>query len=202
MATKSEEIPLRERILDATEIVLRRHGAEKTNVIDVARVLGMSHGNIYRHFENKKSLLDAVAVRWLARVTAPLAIIAEDRTIPAEKRLADWFKKLRTLKRRKVLDDPELFRAYHNHVMSMRDVVDEHVTTLLLQLQRIIADGVAAGDFSTAIIPRDAAAAFLNATSRFHHPSMIVLDPPPTDAEAKTVLALLLAGLRHGIDAR
>ena len=48
------------RILDAAEEMLRRHGVQKTNVVDVARALGMSHGNIYRHFPSKQALLDAV----------------------------------------------------------------------------------------------------------------------------------------------
>ena len=46
----SEEPALPERILDAAEAVLRRHGTEKANVVDIARSLDMSHGNIYRHF--------------------------------------------------------------------------------------------------------------------------------------------------------
>ena len=187
MADSADGTPC-ERILDAAEAVLRRHGAEKTNVIDVARVLGMSHGNIYRHFDSKKALLDAVAVRWLATVTGPLAAIAADTGRPAADRLADWFDTLRTLKRRKVLEDPELFRAYHTMVVKLRDVTDGHIAALVGQLRRIVADGITAGEFSS----------FLHATMRFHHPSLITLDPPPTDAEARTVFALLLAGLRSG----
>ena len=69
----SKAAPLVDRILAAAETVLRRHGVEKTNVVDIARALGISHANIYRHFPSKKALLDAVAARWLERVTAPLA---------------------------------------------------------------------------------------------------------------------------------
>ena len=198
MSLPLEETPLRERILDAAESVLRRHGAEKTNVVDVAKVLGMSHGNIYRHFPSKKALLDAVAVRWLEKVTLPLAAIAADTALPAAERLTKWFDKLRILKRRKVQDDPELFHVYHKHVATMRDVTDKHVQALLSQLERIITDGITAADFSPKLHAPAAAGAFLQATARFHHPAMIMLDPPPTDADARMVLALLLAGLRAG----
>ena len=199
MVEASNELSLRDRILDAAEQVLRRHGNQKSNVIDVARVLGMSHGNIYRLFDSKKALLDAVAVRWLDRLSKPLAAIADDHALPAADRLVAWFQTLCKLKRSKVLDDPELFRVYHKQVTALRDVADEHVAKLLAQIGRIIADGIAAGEFSATLDPATAAVAFLQATARFHHPAMIALDPAPTEAEANAVAKLLLAGLRVGV---
>ena len=66
-----------ERILEVTEDVLRRYGLAKATVVDVARALDVSHGSVYRHFPSKASLREAVAKRWLDRVSAPLAEIAE-----------------------------------------------------------------------------------------------------------------------------
>ena len=65
-----------ERILEVTEDVLRRFGIAKATVVDVARALDVSHGSVYRHFPSKASLREAVAKRWLARVSAPLDGIA------------------------------------------------------------------------------------------------------------------------------
>ena len=186
------------RILNAAEEVLRRHGVQKTNVVDIARTLGMSHGNIYRHFPSKQALLDAVAVRWLHQVTGPLEAIASNPARPAPERLAAWFDTLRKAKRRKVLDDPELFQVYHQIVENMREVVNEHVATLLGQVERIIVEGVAAGIFARGLDARLAARAFLHATSRFHHPALILQEPAPTEEDARVVLGLLLSGLRNG----
>ena len=66
-----------ERILEVTEDVLRRFGLAKATVVDVARALDVSHGSVYRHFPSKASLREAVAKRWLERVSVPLAKIAE-----------------------------------------------------------------------------------------------------------------------------
>lgn len=194
----SEEVPLSQRILDAAEAILRRHGVEKTNVVDVARALGMSHGNIYRHFPSKKALVDAVAVRWLNRLMDPLIAIAADHERPASERLAAWFDALRIAKRKKVRDDPELFRVYQRVVETMREMVGEHIEALLGQVAGIIADGVAAGEFPATLDPKTAARAFLYASSAFHHPALLVLEPLPTEAEAHAVIGLLLAGLRAG----
>ena len=79
-------MPTPEEILDATEKVLRRHGPEKTNVVDVARALDVSHGTIYRHFSSKEALRNAATHRWLQRVEQPLAAISREDG-PAEERL-------------------------------------------------------------------------------------------------------------------
>jgi AcrR family transcriptional regulator len=191
----SEEVTTAQRILDATEAVLRRHGAEKTNVVDVAKALDMSHGNIYRHFPSKQALINAVALRWLHAVIEPLDAIAQNRSRSASKRLAAWFDTLRAIKRRKVLDDPELFRVHHQIVSQVPDVVAEHVATLIHHLELIIADGIASGEFSSRLDPAVSARAFLQATAAFHHPAL-VLQNPPQEADAKAVFKLLLAGLK------
>ena len=67
-----------ERILEVTEDVLRRYGLAKATVVDVARALDVSHGSVYRHFPSKASLRDAVAKRWLDRVSKPLEKIAKE----------------------------------------------------------------------------------------------------------------------------
>lgn len=194
----TEELPLPQRILDAAEEVLRRHGAVKANVVDIARVLGMSHANIYRHFVSKKALLDAVAARWLHAVSAPLEGIAADRSQPAAGRLEAWFDALRGAKRRKYLDDPELFRVYQVVTENSHDLVGAHVADLLGQVERIIADGVATREFGAGVDAPTAARAFLRATASFHHPAMVVQEPPASEAEARAVLRVLLAGLRAG----
>lgn len=194
-----DEPPLTRRILDATEATLRRHGAEKTNVVDVARSLGMSHANIYRHFPSKKALLEAVAARWLHQLMPPLEAIARDGTQPAPDRLAAWFTTLQAAKRRKVLGDPELFRVYHDIAMAATDLVNAHVADLLGMVERIIADGIARGEFAPGWTPpRAAAQACLHAMTAFHHPAMLMAAPPLGEEEARIVLNLLLAGLLTG----
>src|SRR5438094_8246426 len=80
-----------EKILEATEDVLRRFGLAKATVVDVARALDVSHGSVYRHFPSKASLREAVAKRWLDRIDAPLRQIAEEQG-PAPVRLDRWLR--------------------------------------------------------------------------------------------------------------
>jgi AcrR family transcriptional regulator len=192
--TKTASVPVdaRTRILDAAVDQLRRHGPAKTGVVDVARALGVSHAAVYRQFDSKDALFDAVAERWLAAVSQPLEEIANRRGKPA-KRLEEWLTTLIAIKRRKVTDDPELFATYHAVAEAAHKVVSAHVAHLQDQLRHIIADGIASGDFTVSDAAA-AAAAVLHATAYFHHPHF-VREHPADPAAERRVIRLVLAGL-------
>ncbi|MGW2744851.1 TetR family transcriptional regulator [Streptomyces sp. NPDC001450] len=183
-----------ERILEATEEVLRRHGPAKATVVDVARALGVSHGSVYRHFRTKAALREAVTKRWLDRTSDKLAgIVAGDGT--PEDRLRAWLAALFEAKRHKAGDDPELFRTYTVLTEENVTAVGEHITDLTAQLTRIIEDGVAAGAF-TAPDPAAAARAVFQATGRFHDPGYArEWQQPGVEEEFTAVVDLLLRGL-------
>jgi AcrR family transcriptional regulator len=186
-----------ERILEAAEDALRRYGPAKANVVDVARALGVSHGSVYRHFESKAALRDAVTDRWLHRIGDPLEkIVAEDG--PAADRLRRWLVKLSKAKRKKALDDPELFATYMALVADAREVVDRHVHHLVAQIAQIIGDGVEQGEFS-ADDPEAVARAIFDATTRFHNPAFASQwSDPGLDDALESVWVLLLGGLQQG----
>ncbi|CAM02577.1 TetR family transcriptional regulator [Saccharopolyspora erythraea NRRL 2338] len=182
------------RILDAAEETLRRFGPAKTTVVDVARALGVSHGSVYRHFPSKAALRDAVAERWLRRVSAPLEEF-RDGDDTAARRLRDWLLALSGTKQRMAREDPELFATYHAIVVESRDVIGAHLGVLAEQLEAIIGAGVARGEFA-AEDPKSAARAVLTATARFHNPvHASEWDDPALAEDFEAVWSLLLCGL-------
>jgi AcrR family transcriptional regulator len=183
-----------DKILDAAEEVLRRFGPAKATVVDVARALGVSHGSVYRHFPSKAALRDAVAERWLSRISAPLEKVASEKG-PAPERLRRWFDVLMQNKRKMMREDPELFATYNQLTAEAREVVGAHVATLRAHLARIIADGVARGEF-TAADPVKAARAVFHATTRFHNPVHAAeWSQPEIDEYFDGVWAFVMAGL-------
>ncbi|HET8758145.1 MAG TPA: TetR family transcriptional regulator [Solirubrobacteraceae bacterium] len=160
----------REEILRAAEEVLRRHGPAKTNVVDVARALNVSHGSVYRHFPSKAALREAVAERFLETVCAPL----EDIDDPKE-----WFDALIAGKRARAQQDPELFATYVALARESGDVVNRHVDHLIRQLTRIVGD-------------EQTARALFDATARWHDPRHAdEWAKPGTDDAFEAVWALL-----------
>jgi AcrR family transcriptional regulator len=188
----------RETILDAAEEVLRRFGPAKASVVDVARALDVSHGSVYRHFASKAALRDAVTERWLQRVSTPLERVVRRRG-KASTRLHDWLVLLATTKQSMATDDPGLFSTFHQLTLASREVVAAHVDHLAGQAARIVADGVATGEFAETD-PSVTGRAFLHATARFHHPALAGEwgDPPRLAAELEAVYSLLLRGLLAG----
>jgi AcrR family transcriptional regulator len=190
----SDGVLTRARILAAAEDVLHRFGPAKTTVVDVARALGVSHGSVYRHFPSKAALREAVLERWLKRISGPLEAVVRGRQ-PAPDRLRGWFDALIAAKRRKYLDETELFATYVALAVDARDVVKAHVDTLVGQIARIIADGMKSGAFTV----KDAgiaARSVFDATARFHNPAHAgEWSDPGIDTAFEGVWTLLHAAL-------
>jgi AcrR family transcriptional regulator len=195
-SVKLESALTRERILGAAEEVLRRFGPEKATVVDVARALGVSHGSVYKHFESKAELRDAVLRVWLERVDDELgSVLTVEQT--ADRKLRMWLDKLVAIKRSRAFDDPELFATYNELADQSRVVVSEHIDTMVSQLESIIQAGVNSGDFFVAGA-RSAARAVLSATARFHHPSHAnEWTSPDIDTDYECVLALVLSAMKN-----
>jgi len=182
-------------ILDAAETVLRRFGPKKASVVDVARALGVSHGSIYRHFPSKKALRDAVAGRWLAGVAEPLAKIA-DKPGKADDKLSNWMRRLVTIKRQKVKEDPELFATYRTIAETAQGAVSNHMDEMVDQLARILKEGREQGRFTFEGEPKVTARALFDATVRFHHPLMFnAWQDPDIDRAYESVESLLMKAL-------
>lgn len=184
-----------ERILEVTEDVLRRYGLAKATVVDVARALDVSHGSVYRHFPSKASLREAVAKRWLDRVSAPLREIAE-RNEPAPAKLEHWLRALCALKQRKVCDDPEMFATYLALAREACAVVKAHKQRLIDEIAGILSEGVKQGAFDVADVNASARAVY-DATIRYHHPAHSEeWSDPALSERLDALLALLLRGLQ------
>lgn len=189
------DLPLtKEIILDTAEKVFRRFGPDKATVVDVARALDVSHGTIYRHFTSKVALREAVADRWLHRVSIPLAEILNQPGSVTE-RLRRWFDTLMGIKRTKALEDPELFAMYSTLAEEAVEVVNVHISDLISQLARIVEDGIMAQEFKAGDAVTIASAIFF-ATVRFHHPAHFKeWSSPSIDQEFDAVWSLILSGI-------
>lgn len=184
-----------ERILEVTEDVLRRYGLAKATVVDVARALDVSHGSVYRHFPSKASLREAVAKRWLDRVSAPLSKITAEPG-PAPLKLERWLRELVEAKFKRVSEDPEMFATYLTLAREACKVIKAHKEELVAQVESILAEGVAQGTFAVDDV-KAAAGAIFDATSRFHHPAFAEeWKDPAYAARWDAVLKLVLRGLQ------
>jgi AcrR family transcriptional regulator len=185
-----------EAIVSATEEILRRHGPDKTTVLDVARQLGVSHGSVYRHFASKAALREAVIRRWLDQVRDDLTAVTRKSELSPAERLRALLTTMFAIKWAKAREDPELFATFRVLAAEHSTVSSGHVGFLVAQVRDILVDGVASGDFAAGE-PEVMAWAVLNATSRFHDPTHAAeWHSPETEADSTAVVSLILDGLR------
>ena len=159
-------------ILDAAEQTLRKYGPDKTSVTDVAKLLGVSHGTLYRHFPSKAVLREAVTERWLEdKIVAPLSVIADAPSADALKQLGNYMAKLAELKYHYAEQDSEMFRMYAAVTEESAGLVETHIKRILDQISSIISTGIeqklVSGDTDAGTLARSV----FYATARFHHPS-------------------------------
>jgi AcrR family transcriptional regulator len=188
----------RARILAAAQEVMLRHGPDKATVVDVARVLGVNHANVYKFFASKSELRRAVVEDWLARMDAPLARIVAQRASP-EARLKRWLDAFVGARRRAWREEPELFLALRAIASEQPPAVwHTYKARIYASLATIVADGMALGIFKVSDAEK-AAAALINANVRFYHPLHYrEWADPGVDQAYKTLQELLLAGLTCG----
>lgn len=159
------------RILDAAERLFRHYGYAKTTVADIAKDLGMSPANIYRFFTSKVEIHQAICGRMLQQ---SIALAEEAASMPgsAEERLRHY-----TLAHFKFTVDTMIdeHRVHEMVIVAIeRDwsVIDHYIDTLQDIIARIIADGMASGEFPKGDAGASARA-FGAATSALHHPQLV-----------------------------
>ncbi|MEL7538183.1 MAG: TetR/AcrR family transcriptional regulator [Pseudomonadota bacterium] len=76
----------RDAIAEAAERLIVQGGVHALNISKIARELGMSHGNVYRHFSSKDELAAEIAMRWMGE-TRDACQSAVDIDAPAAERL-------------------------------------------------------------------------------------------------------------------
>ncbi len=88
-----EKAQTRERILHAAMTRIKHYGYGKTTMAEIAADCGMSPGNIYRFFEAKVDIAEAMARRHYAEQQAESAAIARRRDLTPDQRLREIFVK-------------------------------------------------------------------------------------------------------------
>src|SRR5262245_8107298 len=86
-----EKTATRDRILEAASARIMHYGYGKTTMAEIAGDCGMSPGNIYRFFEAKIDIAEAMARKHYAHEQAALAAIARQKGKPVEQRLREFF---------------------------------------------------------------------------------------------------------------
>lgn len=190
-----EKTATRDRILHAAMARIKHYGYGKTTMAEIAADCGMSPGNIYRFFEAKIDIAEAMARKHYAAEQAELSAIARKREWAPDKRLRElFFKRMRDSycmfeENSKILEVAEVLHQerplFSNEQLAMERVF----------LTALLEEGAEAGVFA----PGDHAfnaEMIQSATMKFSVPQLFSrLTLPKLERELDGVLNLLLHGL-------
>jgi AcrR family transcriptional regulator len=193
-ALRQPPVETRQRIVDTAARLFREIGYQKTTVADIAKALRMSPANVYRFFDSKKAINEAVAERLMGEVEAALEAITR-RPDPAARRLRDLAVCLNHMNAERYTANLRMHEMVEVAMTESWEVIHGHVERITAIYRRVIADGVAAGEFAVQDVDVAAGCARL-ALIRFCHPGLMVQcanEPGPT---LEQMTEFVIAGLR------
>jgi AcrR family transcriptional regulator len=159
------------RILDSAERLFRHYGYSKTNVADIARDLGMSPANVYRFFNSKTEIHQAVCARLLAASYRQACEIAK-LPLSASERLTRYALGLHKMTVETMLDEQKVHEMVVVAIERDWHVIEKHFDRMYDVLADIIRDGIAAGEFADQD-PYTAAKCFSASIVTLCHPQMV-----------------------------
>jgi AcrR family transcriptional regulator len=165
------ETDTRTRILLIAERLFREIGYQKTTVADIAKVLKMSPANVYRFFDSKSAIHQAVARRLMSEVEAAVETIAAEPLSPKD-RLREILTTVHHMNAERYVGDAKLHEMVAFAMEENWDICDAHVARIGEMVGGVIAEGVAAGQFKSCDLELTAKCVCVS-MCRFFHPQMI-----------------------------
>lgn len=122
----------RDKIIDVASRLIAETGRTDVSLSAIADALGITHGALYKHFENKQEIWEAVASRWFQRhildhVNQTCSLGTEGIDTPVKVRLHDWLWAFVSAKKEAYRADPQMFslntRYIDNNPLALRRVL-------------------------------------------------------------------------------
>lgn len=186
---------VRDRIFKAALERIKHYGYGKTTMAEIAADCGMSPGNIYRFFEAKIDIAEAIARQHASEQHARMAAVARRKDLPPDQRLREVLLLRMHENFEALASDPkvlEMAAVVHRERPIIADEEHAHESVFLSQILR---EGMESGLFETGDV--DALTESIQvATMKFAYPQFFSKLPLATlEHEFDGVMNLILQGI-------
>lgn len=162
---------IRDRILAEAERLFRSLGYAKTTVADIAEACAMSPANVYRFFESKGAINEAITEVILNRWELMAQdIVREPR--PASERLKKLILEGHRYTCETYLNESRVHEIVAKAMDEQWSVIDAHIERLRTCYRLIIEDGARLGEFDARQLEERSQCVF-NAVMPFCHPQVV-----------------------------
>jgi len=185
----------RDRILQAAMARIKHYGYAKTTMAEIAADCDMSPGNIYRFFEAKIDIAEAMARKHYAEMNANLAAIVRRKDWGPDKRLKEMLAKRMRENYQMFEENAKILEVAEVLAKERPLFLNELIALERVTITALIEEGVKSGLF------RECDAEYMaemiqSATIKFGLPQLFSqLTLPKLEREFEGVMNLLLSGL-------
>ncbi len=127
----------RTELLNVVDDLVRKRGAVDISMTDLAAAAGMSPSNLYRFFDSKEALLEAVAERFFEEKSTIMVEVTES-DLPVRDKMYHFFARRFEVMVQKYEAEPDLLKSYleigQQHFEVVRGYVDlgDHYLSLIV----------------------------------------------------------------------
>lgn len=138
----------REQLIDIVIATIEERGTSIATMTELAARAGMSAANLYRYFDSREAMIEAVAERWFQpKVAIMEEVVASD--LPPRRKMYEFFARRFALMKGEWERDPVAFSTYvelgREHFEVVRSYVDLGDHYLAVIIGEAMADGHFAG---------------------------------------------------------
>lgn len=185
---------IRQQIIDAADAHFARFGYGKTTVADLAKAIGFSKAYIYKFFQSKQAIGEAICAQCLDKImTAALVAVTEART-PTEK-----FRKLFSVITGKSIEllfqERLLYDLAANSATEQWPSALSYLAQVETTLREIILLGREVGEFERKTPIDEACSAIMLAMQPFMHPLLLEFNLDGLPETQTQVINLILRSL-------
>lgn len=162
----------RDQILQVADELFRAHGYRKTSVTDVAKAIGVSSAYLYRFFDSKQAIGEAVCAMALSSMDVAIRAVA-GRDTPATQRLRDMLQTLLSEAMRLFIKERRLHDIIVVSIENQWTVTEEHDKVVYDVIRTIISDGRESGEFERKTPLDEVCIAIRSTAAAYAHPVLL-----------------------------
>lgn len=181
----------REQIIAAADQHFRHYGYQKTTVADLARAIGVSSAYVYRFFESKQAIGEAVCSLTLQGLRERLMAVAREQA-SASDRLRRFYRVLYEQGFELFFNERRLHDIVVAAVEEQWSSVARHKASIAEALQIIVTDGRERGEFERKTPLDEVCRAIFVTLAPFSHPVLLEQNPREQVADSATAVCNLV----------
>src|SRR6185295_5070991 len=168
---KTKPDDTRARIMDTAETLFRRLGFTKTAVADIAAELHMSPANIYRFFDSKSAIVEAICRRCLSEVEEKAWTVARSKG-PASQRMERLILEILAYHKENLTTEHRVNELVVAAIEHSWDTIRAHKDVMRNVVELVLRDGIEAGEFEP-VNPRETAEVIMRSVVVFTNPLVV-----------------------------